>query len=207
MPTQKEMIREAMRAIAQRKPGRSKLVYNKVKKTIVAVPATDQAPRGLNISSEDADMFGGSIVTITSDYLDEHWTHLVDSNMLPIQLSEWDQGDSYILADIGTIPPPRRAVGAVVLGNVPVSDFPVVIRLHNDHGKVRDPAYRCPDGTEYRATAQRIRNGNGEAMDVRVESISESISIRRRGLLETELLTARGKIWISRVYVLFERWR
>jgi hypothetical protein len=57
MPTQKEMIKEAMQAIAQRKPGRTKLVYDKARKTIVAVSSTDQSVSGLNISSEDADMF------------------------------------------------------------------------------------------------------------------------------------------------------
>jgi hypothetical protein len=57
MQTQKEMIKEAMQAIALRKPGRTKLVYDKVKKTIVAVSASDQTVCGLNISSEDADMF------------------------------------------------------------------------------------------------------------------------------------------------------
>jgi hypothetical protein len=54
---QKEMIREAMQAIAQRRPGRTKLVYDKTQRTIVAVSALDQSPRGLNISAEDADMF------------------------------------------------------------------------------------------------------------------------------------------------------
>jgi len=57
MPTQKEMIREAMQAIAQRRPGKSKLVYDKERKTIVAVSTADQTGTGLNISSEDADMF------------------------------------------------------------------------------------------------------------------------------------------------------
>ncbi len=57
MVTQKEMIREAMQAIAQRRPGRSKLVYDKARRTIVAVSASDQTGRGLNISAEDADMF------------------------------------------------------------------------------------------------------------------------------------------------------
>lgn len=57
MASQKEMIKEAMQAIAQRKPGRSKLVYDKVSKTIVAVSNTGYVPTGLNISSEDADMF------------------------------------------------------------------------------------------------------------------------------------------------------
>jgi len=60
MPTQKEMIKEAMQAIAQRKPGRTKLVYDKVRKTIVAVSSTEHTVAGLNISSEDADMFSVS---------------------------------------------------------------------------------------------------------------------------------------------------
>jgi len=57
MATQKEMIKEAMQAISQRKPGRTKLVYDKGTKTIVAVSTTGYVPTGLNISSEDADMF------------------------------------------------------------------------------------------------------------------------------------------------------
>jgi hypothetical protein len=54
---QKQMIREAMQSIAQRKPGRTKLVYDKARRTIVAVSAGDTTTRGLNISAEDADMF------------------------------------------------------------------------------------------------------------------------------------------------------
>lgn len=57
MSTQKDMIREAMEAIAARKPGRTKLVYDKNLRTIVAVSSSDQTVRGLNISAEDADMF------------------------------------------------------------------------------------------------------------------------------------------------------
>ena len=60
MVTQKEMIREAMEAIAKRKPGRSKLVYDKTQRTIVAVSISDQTVHGLNISAEDADMFAKS---------------------------------------------------------------------------------------------------------------------------------------------------
>ncbi len=36
-PQQQQMIREAMKAIAERKPGRTKLVYDKTRRTIVAV--------------------------------------------------------------------------------------------------------------------------------------------------------------------------
>ncbi|MFH1729633.1 MAG: hypothetical protein ABIA04_14580 [Pseudomonadota bacterium] len=58
MDSQKEKIREAMQAIAARRPGRNKLVYDKTKKTIVAVSSADSAAPGLNITAEEADMFG-----------------------------------------------------------------------------------------------------------------------------------------------------
>lgn len=57
MSTQKQMINEAMQSIAQRKQGKTKLVYDKKRKTIIAVNSTSQVTAGLNISSEDADMF------------------------------------------------------------------------------------------------------------------------------------------------------
>lgn len=55
---QQQMIREAMQAIAERRPGRSKLVYDKTRRTIVAVPVGAQPAHALNITAEDADMFG-----------------------------------------------------------------------------------------------------------------------------------------------------
>lgn len=57
MDSQKEKIQEAMQAIAARRPGRNKLVYDKTRKTIVAVSSTDSTATGLNISAEEADMF------------------------------------------------------------------------------------------------------------------------------------------------------
>lgn len=56
--TQKAMIREAMQAIAERRPGRTRLVYDKTRRTIVAVSATAATASGLQITAEDADMFG-----------------------------------------------------------------------------------------------------------------------------------------------------
>ena len=57
MDLQKDQIREAMQAIASRRPGRNKLVYDKAKKTIVAVSSLSNTPTGLNITAEEADMF------------------------------------------------------------------------------------------------------------------------------------------------------
>lgn len=42
---QSQMIREAMQAIAERKPGKSKLVYDKTKRTIVAVAEGTQVAK------------------------------------------------------------------------------------------------------------------------------------------------------------------
>lgn len=42
----------------KRRPGRTRLVYDKMKKTIMAVSASSSVATGLNISSEDADMCG-----------------------------------------------------------------------------------------------------------------------------------------------------
>ena len=55
--SQRQMIQEAMEAIAARRPGRTRLVYDKTLRTIVAVSATAQPPNVLNITAEDADMF------------------------------------------------------------------------------------------------------------------------------------------------------
>lgn len=55
--SQKEMIRQAMQAIAERRQGKTRLVYDKARRTIVAVRQGDTTSRGLNISAEDADMF------------------------------------------------------------------------------------------------------------------------------------------------------
>jgi hypothetical protein len=51
------MIQEAMVDIAQRRPGRTKLVYDKTRRTIVAVAVGAQPANALNITAEDADMF------------------------------------------------------------------------------------------------------------------------------------------------------
>jgi len=57
VPNQQAMIREAMESIAQRRPGTMRLVYDKTKRTIVAVSSSDRSQRGLDITAEDADMF------------------------------------------------------------------------------------------------------------------------------------------------------
>ena len=56
----KKIIKDAIEKIAQRKPGRSRLVYDKATRTIRCVDSQTLAskPTGLVIHDTDADVFG-----------------------------------------------------------------------------------------------------------------------------------------------------
>ena len=97
-PVQRQLIQEAMQAIAQRKPGRSKLVYDKAKRTIVAVSVGSQPAHALNITADDADMF--SMITISSDWLRENWKQLQSQSVLSINFSCWDDGDALTQSEL-----------------------------------------------------------------------------------------------------------
>src|SRR3989337_3048286 len=97
-PAQHQMIRDAMQAIAERKPGRSKLVYDKTKRTIVAVAEGSQTPQALNITADDADMFG--VITLSSDWLRKNWPRLESQGALPLMFSSWDDGDALTQSEL-----------------------------------------------------------------------------------------------------------
>src|ERR1700733_6975709 len=97
-PVQRQMIREAMQAVAQRKPGRSKLVYDKTKRTIVAVAEGSQTTQALNITADDADMFG--VVTLSSEWLREKWPELERAGLVPFTFSSWDDGDALTQSEL-----------------------------------------------------------------------------------------------------------
>src|SRR3954469_12357413 len=103
-PQQQQMIREAMKAIAERKPGRTKLVYDKTKRTIVAVTEGTQAPRALNITADDADMF--AVVTLSSLWMRENWQSIKRDGQMTINLSRWDDGDALTHTALGVQPSP-----------------------------------------------------------------------------------------------------
>src|SRR3954463_15245484 len=91
-PQQQQMIREAMKSIADRKPGRTKLVYDKTKRTIVAVAEGTQAPRALNITADDADMF--AVATLSSRWLRDRWSAIKQDGVIGVKLNSWDEGDA-----------------------------------------------------------------------------------------------------------------
>lgn len=188
MQTQKEMIKEAMQAIAARKPGRSKLVYDKTKRTIVAVSVADQTRTGLNITAEDADMFSEGLITITSEFLDDNWQKLLANSILPIPLSEWDGGEAYTLASIGVAPSQKVIFAAAILEGTTVSDFPIVVRLRRLSDNTGQYGYQSPEGTPYAVTAEVLVNDLAKKVQVEIVGLAESLSSRRQGIIETDLL-------------------
>ena len=104
MDSQKEKIREAMQAIASRRPGRNKLVYDKTKKTIVAVSSYRLYNNWLEYYGRRSRYVLSTMITIPSEYLNTNWKKLVDNKILPIILSEWDDGDAYSLSSMGIFP-------------------------------------------------------------------------------------------------------
>ena len=63
------------RRLPSASPDKTKLVYDKTKRTIVAVAEGAQAPKALNITADDADMF--AVATLSSAWLREQWPHIV----------------------------------------------------------------------------------------------------------------------------------
>src|SRR5258708_21609892 len=114
-PQQQQMIREAMKSIAERKPGRTKLVYDKTKRTIVAVAEGAQVPRALNITADDADMF--AVVTLSSRWLRDHWPQIPQDGCICVALSSWDDGDALTQSDLGVQPSPALDGAAVLFGD------------------------------------------------------------------------------------------
>src|SRR5207302_208860 len=89
-----------MKSIAERKPGRTRLVYDKTKRTNAAVAARRHAPRAHNITADDADMV--AVVTHSSQWLGDNWGVMARERMMPIRFSSWDDGDAYTRCELGT---------------------------------------------------------------------------------------------------------
>src|SRR5690349_11401720 len=115
-PQQQQMIREAMKSIAERKPGRTKLVYDKTKRTIVAVTEGNQPPRALNITADDADMFAE--ITLSSLWIRANWESLKRDGSATLALSSWDDGDALTHTALGVQPSPSTKTATVLLGDV-----------------------------------------------------------------------------------------
>jgi molybdopterin/thiamine biosynthesis adenylyltransferase len=186
---QQQMIREAMKAIAERRPGRTKLVYDKTKRTIVAVAEGSQPPRALNISADDADMFGP--ITLSAQWIRAHWSRLQSGEHLAVSFTSWDSGDALTQRELGAQPGPVLETCSVALNDSSGSNqtpIRILIKAAKD-GPRREPStFEAADGSLYRVHGHRRVEDRDEPLDVVVVEVQPALAERRTGLFETTLL-------------------
>jgi molybdopterin/thiamine biosynthesis adenylyltransferase len=188
-PQQQQMIREAMKAIAERRPGRSKLVYDKTKRTIVAVTEGTQTPRALNITADDADMF--AVATLSTRWLADQWAAVIRDHIVPIRFSSWDEGDALTQFELGPLPASSVVEGVVLLGEktAPPVGAKLRIVLHPGKGPVSEGSrFVAPDGSIHYAETLRHIDGKDESLDTDFVDLQPEFAIRRSSLLETHVL-------------------
>ena len=128
------------------------------------------------------------MITIPSEYLNANWKKLVDNKILPIVLSEWDDGDAYSLSSMGIFPSQKEVYGVIVIGERKIEEHPVVIQLIQVSDK-QEADYISPPGESYKVAAYLNKNDSqGKEMAIHIVHIGSELSSRQRGLIETDLL-------------------
>src|SRR6185503_2782101 len=196
-PQQQQMIRDAMKAIAERKPGRTKLVYDKTKRTIVAVAEGAQTPRALNITADDADMFG--VITLSSRWLRQQWPELIRDRKLSTSFSSWDDGDALTQYNLGGQPSPSAVDGEVSFDEkTPSEKARLCVRLARlQSGSSAPSTFAAPDGFTYQATASIRVNDDCQSLSVIFADVQPELATRRSGLLETTVLNDKSVLCIG----------
>jgi molybdopterin/thiamine biosynthesis adenylyltransferase len=195
-PIQRQMIKEAMQAIAERKPGRSKLVYDKTKRTIVAVAEGTQTPQALNITADDADMF--SVITLSAEWLRERWSEFEKAGLLPVTFSSWDGGDALTQSELCVQPSPTVVEGALFLGekqgNARV-DLALVLKPV-DRATTKADVFFSPEGKAYRA-GMASAGASASLPDIEFADVEPQLALRRAGILETTILKDKSVLCIG----------
>jgi molybdopterin/thiamine biosynthesis adenylyltransferase len=192
-PVQSQMIRDAMQAIAERKPGKSKLVYDKTKRTIVAVAEGTQTPKALNITADDADMF--AVATLSAEWLRGHWSSLKQSGRLPVSFSSWDGGDALTQSELCVQPSSVRVDGWLLLDKQ--SDQPasaITITLTPSDATLRRFAFVSPEGAAFHADAILKL---GQSVEVEFADVEPQLDLRRAGILETTILKDKKALCVG----------
>ena len=131
------------------------------------------------------------MITITSEFIGENWTVIQDGGICPVSLIEWDEGDAYTQASIGTNVG-STVLGALVLEDRAVSDFSIIVRFSKEAFVDRTTIYVAPDGGRYGVSGERRTKDGDRRMDVRLPHLLSSLDSRRIGLIETDLLANRS---------------
>ncbi len=196
-PVQHQMIREAMQAVAQRKPGRSKLVYDKTKRTIVAVAEGTQAPQALNITADDADMFG--VVTVSSEWLREKWPELTKVGYLPVAFSSWDNGDALTQSEMCV-----QASATMVLGTFLLDqhkgenrkEFAILLEPTEASASKPD-VFVSPEGARYSGRIIQSVQPSFPPSNIVFADVEPQLALRRSGILETTILQDKTVLCIG----------
>jgi molybdopterin/thiamine biosynthesis adenylyltransferase len=193
-PVQHQMIQDAMKAIAERRPGRSKLVYDKTKRTIVAVAAGTDTVRALNITADDADMF--AVATLSAQWIREQWSQLEQNRNISARFREWDDSDAFTQCDLGPQTCSSIVEGLVSLGNDPGAPNSSCLRisLSPTEASTNDSAtFFAPNGSVYRATGWR----GHQSIEVTFADVQPELASRRSGILETTILNDKSVLCIG----------
>src|SRR5206468_2882106 len=139
---------------------------DKTKRTIVAVAEGAQAPRALNITADDADMFG--VITVSSRWLRQQWPELVRDRKLSTSFSSWDDGDALTHCNLGRQPSACTVDGELSFDEKPASEktrlFVRLIRLEGASSVAS--SFAAPDGFYYQGTAWSRVNGTSQPISV-----------------------------------------
>jgi len=129
------------------------------------------------------------MITISAEYLDDNWKILISNSILRITLSEWDEGDAYVLSSMGQFHSLKKIDAVIVIGDTKVSGIPIVIRLYKVPNDSKTYSYVSPEGTLYTANAYRaIADNKNQPLTIVIANIANTLSLRREGILESELL-------------------
>jgi hypothetical protein len=194
---QRDMIREAMQAIAQRKPGRSKLVYDKTKRTIIAVVEGSQAPQALNITADDADMF--SAITISAAWLREQWMQLKETGYVAISFASWDNGDALTHSEL-CVRPSQSTVPGILLLNGQKTEMSTNLNIAlapTEDPTCKPNVFVSPEGGTYRA---EFVGGDHQLLsppDIVFADVESQLDLRRSGILETTVLKDKTVLCIG----------
>jgi molybdopterin/thiamine biosynthesis adenylyltransferase len=182
------MIREAMQAIAERKPGKSKLVYDKTKRTIVAVAEGPQAPKALNITADDADMF--AMLTLSSEWLRARWADLRHTGRVRVSFSAWDGGDALTQCELCVQPSHIQIDGLLVLGEPgePAPTGFTIALTPTDRAASKANVFVSPDGGSFSAQVLSKDVPLTGPTEIEFADVEPQLDLRRAGILETTIL-------------------
>lgn len=131
------------------------------------------------------------MITLSAEWLAEHWALLVDGRQVALPLSCWDGGDAYTLRTLGPMSSPVSVEGRVVLGHATSVDAPVIVclrKLPTGTGSGGAAHFTAPDGFVYAIEGLHVTDGQPERLDVQVVSVLPALELRRSEIIESNLL-------------------